>query len=118
VRPRGEIREALAGAFRDLGLTADGSGLQGALAHQDVVAGLCGGATWREVAAKAQVGFDAARQTVRDMHRAGELVSVGTVRVPHARRPMVLYAPSKGAASFTEASVELSNAINSWALFP
>lgn len=118
MRPRGEIREALAGAFRELSFTADAGGLCGAIAHQGVVNDLCVGATWRDVAVKAQVGFDAARQTVRDMHRAGELVKVGTVRVPHANRPMVRYAPAADAGAYTDATVELSNAINCWAQFP
>jgi hypothetical protein len=46
------------------------------------------------------------------------LVKVGTVRLPHANRPMVRYAPAAGAGACTDATVELSNAINCWAQFP
>ena len=73
-RPRGEIRTALAGAAQAL--------------HAD-----CGGATWRQLAVRACVWYDKARATVQDMRRSGELAPVGTVPVPGARRPMVLYAP-------------------------
>lgn len=73
-RPRGEIRTALAGAAQAL--------------HAE-----CGGATWRQMAARACVGYDKARATVQDMRRAGELQPVDTVPVPGARRPMVRYAP-------------------------
>jgi hypothetical protein len=118
LRPRGEIREALAGAFRELSFTADASGLCGAIAHQGVVDDVCVGATWRDVAVKAQVGFDVARRTVINMHRAGELVKVGTVRMPNVNRPMVRYAPAADAGAYTDATVELSNAINCWAQFP
>ena len=73
-RPRGEIRTALAGAAQAL--------------HAEH-----GPATWRDMAVAAQVGFDAARRTVQNMARAGELRRVDTVPVLGARRPMVRYAP-------------------------
>lgn len=118
MRPRGEIREALASAFHELSPTPDVCAFRGAVAHQGVLDDVCAGVTWRDAAVHAQVGFDAARQTVRDMHRAGELVTVGTARRAHANRPMVLYAPAPGASEHAAASVELSNAINGWAQFP
>jgi len=58
MRPRGEIRSALAGAameFASLGRPA---------------------VTFRDLAERAQVGYEAARMTVRNMARAGELVPV------------------------------------------
>jgi hypothetical protein len=118
VRPRGEIREALAGAFRELSSSADAGAFCGAIAHQAVLDDVSFGATWRDAAVLAQVGFEAARRTVSNMHRAGELVKVGTVRLPHGNRPMVRYAPAEGAGDYTDATVELSNAINGWAQFP
>lgn len=72
-RPRGEIREAIVQAAQQL------------QAEQ-------GGANWREMAQRACVGYDKARQTVRDMVKVGELQPCGQERVAHARRPMVRYA--------------------------
>ena len=80
MRPRGEIRLAL-------GLAA------AALVAEQ------GGGTWRDMAQQAQVGYDKARETVRDMARAGELQRVDEVRVPGARRPMVRYAPAAATAA-------------------
>lgn len=40
------------------------------------------------------VGYDKARVCTRDMLRAGVLEPCGTVRVQHARRPMVLVRPA------------------------
>lgn len=75
MRPRGEIRDVLASAARTL--------LQ---QHGQPV-------TWRDLAVQAQVGFTAARDTVRNMARAGDLRLVGTVRRPGACRPMASYVP-------------------------
>jgi hypothetical protein len=72
MRPREEIRLAMVKAASELSRER-------------------GGATWREMGARACVGFYAARQAAHNMHRAGELEKLGTVRVPHANRPMVLY---------------------------
>ena len=55
--------------------------------------------TWRDLASHAKVGFFAARQAVKDMARAGELVRVGTRAVPGSRRPMTTYAPIPREAS-------------------
>jgi hypothetical protein len=77
MRPRGEVRLALA---------------------QAVEAAPAPGATWRELAAQACVGLDSARRTVGNMVAAGELIVVGHKRVPHARRPMnVLARPGHAA---------------------
>lgn len=101
-RPRGVIRDALARSAFEL---ASASPLHGT--------------TWREAAAHAQVGFAAARLTWHNMRRAGDLLDVGSVRVEHARRPMLLCAPAgmqaqKGAAQATAALVE---AMRCWAEF-
>ena len=73
MRPRGEIREALCLAAVQFG--------------QD-------GFTWRDLAHAACVGFDAAKRTVGNMARAGELVVLDEVRVPGANRPMLRYVPA------------------------
>jgi hypothetical protein len=72
MRPREEIRIAMVRAAAELSLEQ-------------------GSATWREMGARACVGGRKARDTAFAMHRAGELEQVGTVRVPHANRPMVQY---------------------------
>lgn len=70
MRPAGVIRRALRDAAASMGDS---------------------GGTWREMAARACVGYAAARQTVRDMHRAGELVQREQKRVPGVNRPMGVY---------------------------
>lgn len=75
MRPRGEIREALSAAARDL-------------------AGRHGPVHWRAIAAHAKVGWDAARSTIKDMVRAGELDRAGTARAEWSRRPVTLYLPA------------------------
>lgn len=74
-RPRGEIRLALQLAAAD-----------------------APGSTARELAAKAQVGFVAAREAIRNMTRAGELVAAGTKPVPWRRAPVRVYAPAQSGA--------------------
>jgi len=78
MRPPGEIRQAL------------GAAAQG-LANER------GGATWRDLAELAGVGYQAARRTVENMHRSGELQSVGSEKRPHSRKWMTLYAPAASA---------------------
>lgn len=67
MKARGEVRLALAEAAQSFGAR---------------------GATWRQLAAAAQVGWDAARMTVENMVRAGQLVVVGSEAVPGSCRPM------------------------------
>jgi hypothetical protein len=78
MRRRGEIRQALAASA-------------GAIARNSPL----GGTTWREAAEHAQVGYAVACRTWHDMRRAGELVDIDTVQMPHASRPMVLCAPAR-----------------------
>jgi len=101
-RPRGEIRQALASSAWEI---AGASPL--------------GGATWREAAAHACVGFEAARQTWKDMVRSGQLVRVQPVRVAHASRAMSLCAPAGMAAtrSAADAAEELITAMRRWREF-
>lgn len=67
MKARGEIREALADAAQAFGAQ---------------------GATWRQLAAAAHVGWDAARMTVENMVRAGQLVVVGTAPRDGGGRPL------------------------------
>jgi hypothetical protein len=82
-RPAGEIRQALRRAFLDLASARMAEGAQ-------VVR-----ITWREAAAVAAVGWDAAKRTADNMARAGELVPVGLVRTPGVSRAMVGYLPAE-----------------------
>ena len=74
-RPQGDVRKALALAAQQL-------------------AGECGGATWRDMAERAQVGYRAACRTVHRMADAGALECVGSVKRAHSRRWMSLYVPA------------------------
>lgn len=73
MRPRGDVRQAVSGAA-------------GTLVQQH------GCFTGRDVAAFAQVGFEKARQTLKDMVRAGELVVIGESTAPGVCRPLNVYA--------------------------
>ena len=50
------------------------------------------GLTLRELAAAAQVGLDAATQTIKNMNRRGRVCVKGTRRVPGRNRPVAVYA--------------------------
>jgi hypothetical protein len=95
MRPRGEIRVALFDAAQ-------------ALKQEQ------GGATWREMAARACVGFDAARKTVSNMVLAGELEPCGQVRAAHACRPMVRYAPKRRGGWVSSGFGHLDAALRGW----
>lgn len=87
-RPAGELRQALAEAARKL--------------EAQRLASARRGATWRDLAAHAGVGYSVAKHTVRNMARAGELQRLPEdARTSHSRRPMAQYvpaAPARGAA--------------------
>jgi hypothetical protein len=97
MRPRGEIRQALAQAATELARDRDG-------------------ATWRDLAERACVGYLVARRTVENMARAGELQLVGHEKRAHSRRWVALYAPQQHANFATAATaVEgLAGVIRSW----
>lgn len=84
MRPRGEIRAAIAQAFEHLvherGLVVDGEAVDGV--------------TWRDAAAHAQVGFDAARRAVENMVQAGELVKLGRHKPAGCQHWSGLYVPA------------------------
>lgn len=92
MRPRGDVRQLLGKAAL-------------ALAEER------GGATWRELAQRACVGYQTARRTVQNMARAGELQVCGSVRVEHARRPMARYTPR---TSWAVSTRSLDNVMRSW----
>jgi hypothetical protein len=83
-RPQGEIRQALAGAAERLvmerGLVVDGTAVDGV--------------TWRDMAAAAQVGWDVARETVKNMANAGELARIGRTKPAGSDRWMTVFVPS------------------------
>ena len=92
MRPRGTIRSAI---------------------HQAFVAN--GPATWRTAAEVAQVGYDAARHTVGNMVRAGELVRVGSsnsARAPEVR--LGLYGLPGEAREASAAPHELLRVMQRW----
>lgn len=99
MRPRGEIRAALSSAAVQL--------------HQERGGG---GGTWRELAARAQVGFNTARATVKNMVVAGELEPVDQVVVAHSRRPMVRYKPRQAANDWSMHADGLSSVVRAWKL--
>ena len=95
-RPTGEIRQALAKAATR-------------------VANEKGAGTWRDLAIVAKVGFDAARQTVDNMQRAGDLKVVGIEKRAHSRRWMKLYAPPEPANFATATTGDaLSSVVRGW----
>ena len=95
MRPRGEIRVALGLAAVQLGPE---------------------GFTWRNLAHVAGVGLEAARQTVLDMSRAGELIVIGHGREAGVNRPMTLYAPAVDSSTEPAADV-LNSVVRGWADF-
>ncbi len=71
MRPRGEERLALSMAAAEFGR---------------------GGASFKDLAHRSQVGTDVARITLRNMATAGELEVVGQTSLPGVCRPVNLYA--------------------------
>ncbi|BEP93246.1 hypothetical protein GmRootA79_16300 [Acidovorax sp. A79] len=94
MRPAGEVRLALFNACQALATPERGPTLQ-------------------EIAAKACVGLQAARNTVPNMVRAKQLRSPRTRRVAHRNRPVAEYAPaseSLGDVGF----VDLGSVLRVW----
>ena len=75
MRPAGEIRQALLQACA-------------ALATPEKAP------TLREIAARAQVGLDAAERTLKNMRRAGVVRQVRERRVDYRNRPVAEYVPA------------------------
>ena len=72
-----------------------------------------GGATWREMAHRAQVGFDQARQTAWAMVRYDELVIVGYRRVAGTNRPAAVFSPAS-AAEHAQSDQLLADVVSAW----
>lgn len=96
MRPTGEIRQALGAAAQ-------------ALATER------GGATWRDMAERAGVGYLAARRTVENMERSGALQPLGFEKREHSRRWMKLYVPGANfATSATSGACLLGGVVQAW----
>jgi hypothetical protein len=88
MRPRGtcgEVRKALSEAAQAL-------------------AGERSAASWRDMAQRAGVGYSKARETVKDMVRAGQLERVGAEKRAHSRNWVALYAPAVGLSAQPQAA--------------
>lgn len=98
MRPLGDVSVALLVAAQRLQSTREAQPLVG-LDGQPLV-----GATWREIAGAGMVGWDAARDSVKNLVRSGHLQLVGLVREEHSNRPVGVYAPGTpgGAAQDAE----------------
>jgi hypothetical protein len=97
MRPRGEVRQAIGRAVEQFDASR--------------------AFTWRDVAHSACVGLEAARHTVQNMARCGELLVVGETPVPGVRRPMVCYVPVSPAEPAAQPGAALEQAIRGWADF-
>jgi hypothetical protein len=98
MRPAGEVRKAL--------LTAATS-----LAQPGVR-----GATLRELAAQACVGYDAALSTVKHMTRAGELKVARERKVDYRNKPVAEYEPVvPGEQAASSGFVDLGTLLGVWA---
>lgn len=95
MRPAGEVRLALLNACSQLA-TPDR------------------GPTLREMAAVACVGLDAARRTVSNMHRAGQLHAPRTRRVGYRNRPVAEYVPAVQVPCEQPGYVDLAAVLQVW----
>jgi len=97
MRPQGEERIAIKKAAEEL-------------------AAECSAATWRELSARAKVGFRVGRITVENMARGprAELEAVGSVKKAHSKRWMTLYAPVTQQQPVAEAAPSLDAMVRSW----
>lgn len=94
MRPAGEVRLALLNACTELATPLRAP-------------------TLRELALRACVGLDAARSTVREMKRAGQIRQVRERRVHYRNRPVAEYEPAMpgaGGAGY----VDLGSVLRSW----
>ena len=93
MRPRGDARQRMFQAAADL--------------HQAM-----GRVSACAMAARVGLPVDKAREVARDMERSGELERCGRVRLPHARKPVLLYVPRH----LKEAqALRLADITHSWA---
>ena len=104
MRPHGELRQAIGKAARALAAERAAAPLYSVTGERVAAA------TWREISARACVGFAAGRRTIDNMRRAGELGVVGALKVEGVRRPMSLYAPAAPSAT----PVTLDRVLRGW----
>lgn len=90
MRPVGEIRSAIERAAK-----AKGRG------------------TYIVFADAAQVGYGAAKQTIKDMVRARRLIPVDHETLPHSKRPLLVYELSEAS---NEPQMDLVEAMRGWAV--
>lgn len=93
MRPMGEISLALLGAARELCTPEQ-----------------C--PTLAELAAHAQVGYDAANNTVKNLRRHGALRIVRKRRVAYVNKPVAEYEPVQAAADADAGFVDLGQVIS------
>lgn len=93
MRPRGDARQRMAQAA---------SALHGQLGRASACA----------MAACAGLPVAKAREVARDMERSGELERCGLARLPHARKPVLLYVPRHLKEAQTR---RLADITHSWA---
>lgn len=94
MRPRGEIRAAIDQAAQ----------------RPDVV----GEVTFADLARLARVGFDAAKDTCRNMAKSGDLVPVGTRQVPGIKRPLRTYQHRSRVQQAGSGLEHLAGAMRGW----
>lgn len=99
MRPAGEIRQALLRAASELSTTLP----------------VDRGPTLQEIATWAQVGVAAARRTVDNMTRAGQLRCISARRkVTYRNRPVAEYRPAEPQTSACDGEQALSTALAAW----
>lgn len=99
MRPAGEIRKALLDACADL-----------AREVQDPEHG----PSLREIAHRACVGLDAARDTMKNMARAGVVHRVNSRKVAYRNRPVAEYRPGAMTLAANDAIAALVGAVRAW----
>lgn len=95
MRPRGEVRQAMAAAA-------------------DTLVDQRGWFTGPDLARCTQVAFEKARLTLKDMVRAGELVVIGETTAPGVCRPLNKYSRPTAQAA---AGADLQHVVQRWADF-
>ena len=97
MRPAGEVRQALLQACAALAVPGQG-------------------VTLREMAHEAKVGLLAARHTVSDMRRAGQIHKVRERTVAYRNRPVAEYVPATPASiNPNRGCMSLANVLRVWA---
>jgi hypothetical protein len=68
--------------------------------------------TYIDFAVTAQVGYEAARVTIKNMVRSGCLVKVDIQKMPHSNRPLLVYQLEDAS---NDPQISLDMAIRTWA---